>query len=428
VWAGLAVVLATAILAGCGGHGSDSTANVRLVNATLTHASINLLAGSNTVVSGTAMNTVSNYSGVDTGSQTLQINDATTNTVLATTVPTLTADQHYAVIAYESGGTLRTTVIQEDTTAPSSGTANLRIFNTATDAGAIDVYVTDPTTDLSTISSPTFTFASSSSTQASGFLSLATATGGTAYRVRVTGTGNKADMRLDIPSFMLTSGQNATVLLTPTIGGTLANGSVLVEQGAYSAFANTNVRIRVAAAVTGGASVSASAGGVTIASGVVSPAVGAYTIAPAGAALNVTVNGNAVASPAAASLAAGSDLTLLVYGPAAGATASLIADDNHLPSVVSNFKIRLLNGITGAATPLTLDANFGVVASNVLPGTSSAYAVVGASVATRLDVISPSSPTPLYSESNLNVPGNAVYTLFMLGDAGAPIHLLQRDH
>ena len=107
--------------------------------------------------------------------------------------------------------------------------------------------------------------------------------------------------------------------------------------------------------------------------------------------------------------------------------ASLVADDNHLPTVASNFKLRLVNGITGAATPLTLDANFGVVASNVAPGTSSPYAVVVSSVATRLDVISPASPTPIYSESDLNVPGNAVYTLFMLGDASAPIHLLRRD-
>nr|MDQ2735385.1 hypothetical protein [Pseudomonadota bacterium] len=296
-----------------------------------------------------------------------------------------------------------------------------------TDAGAIDVYVTTPGTDLSTISTPTFSFPSSSSTQATGFLSLATASGGTPYEIRVTGVGNKADMRLDLTSFTLTSGQNATVLLTPTVGGTLANGSVLVEQSTYTAFANNNVRIRLVAAVTAGASVTAAAGTTAIGTGVVSPAVGAYTLAPAGAALNITVGGNSVAAPALP-LAAGSDLTLLVYGPAAGATASLIADDNHLPTVAGNFKIRLLNGITGAATPLTLDANFGVVASNVAPGTGSPYAVVGASLATRLDVISPSSPTPLYTESNLNVPGNAVYTLFMLGDAGAPIHLLQRDH
>ena len=159
----------------------------------------------------------------------------------------------------------------------------------------------------------------------------------------------------------------------------------------------------------------------------ISPAVGAYTIAPSGAALNITVNGNSVAAPAAA-LAAGSDLTLLVYGPAGGATASLIADDNHLPSLVSNFKIRLLNGLTGTATPLTLNANFGVVASNVLPGTSSAYAVVGATLATGSTSFRRRARRRSTRGIDLNVPGNAVYTLFMLGDAGTPIHLLQRDH
>ncbi len=96
--------------------------------------------------------------------------------------------------------------------------------------------------------------------------------------------------------------------------------------------------------------------------------------------------------------------------------------------MVTNFKLRLVNGLTGAVTPLTLLANFGVVASNVAQGTASAYSIVGASQVTRLDVLSPSSPTPIYSESMLNIPGNAVYTLFMLGDAGTPIHRLERDH
>jgi len=292
--------------------------------------------------------------------------------------------------------------------------------------------VTDPSTDLSTISSPTFSFASSSNTQATGFLSVAPGT----YRVRVTGAGDTADMRLDIMSITLASQQNATVLLTPTTGGTLANGSVLIEQGAYTATANTNLRVRVIAAVTPGAAVSASAGTTLLASAVVSPSVGAYALVPAGAILNLTVNGNSLAAPGAA-LTAGSDTTLLIYGDSGAPTASLILDDNHLPTVVTNFKMRLINGVTGVATPLTLDANFGIVASNVAPGTGSAYAVVGSSLQTRIDVLSTSNPTPVYSESNLNVPGNAVYTLFMLGAAGTfdaqgnpipLIHLLQRDH
>ena len=424
VWAGLATVFAAMSLVGCGGHGSSNAASVRLVNASLSHASLNLLANSAAVETGVLINTVSAYAGVGTGSVALQINDSTTNTVLTTTAPTLASGGNYAVVAYESGGTLLTTVIQENTAVPAASTANLRIFNTATDAGAIDVYVTDPSVDLSTVSTPTFSFASSSTTQATGFLSLAS---GTTYRIRVTGSGNVADLRLDIPAVTLASQQNATALLTPTTGGTLVNGSVLVEQGTYTATPNTSSRIRLVAAVTAGATVAATAGATPISTTVTSPSVGAYTIVPSGATLNITVNGASVGAPAAA-LAAGADATLLVYGTAAAPAASLIADDNHLTTIVTNFKLRLINGITGAATPLTLDANFAVIASNVMPGTASAYSAVGSSVYTRLDVFSPSSPTAIYSESTLNVPGNAVYTLFMLGDAAAPIHLLQRDH
>ncbi len=45
----------------------------------------------------------------------------------------------------------------------------------------------------------------------------------------------------------------------------------------------------------------------------------------------------------------------------------------------------------------------------------------------RLEVMASTSQTPLYAESALNLPGGAVYTLFMLGDAGATQHLLRKD-
>jgi hypothetical protein len=422
VWAGMAWALAAATLVSCGGNNNSNTANLRLVNATLTHASITLLANSTSLIPATALDTVSSFFGVSTGSPALQINDATSGIVLATTAPSLAGGQHYALVAYESGGTLRTAVIGEDTAAPASGTAVLRIFDTATDAGAVDVYVTDPSVDISTLSSPTFSFAASSSTQASTFLSFAPGT----YRIRVTGAGNTSDLRLDIPSVVLTSQQIDTAILTPTTGGTLANGSVLIQQGAYTASRNTSARVRLAAAVSSSAIVTASAGGTTIATSFVSPAVGAYAIVPSGAAFTITVNGAAVAAPAAA-LAAGSDATLLVYGNAGSATSSLIADDNHLPALAANLKLRILNGITGAASPVTLEANFAVLASNVAPGTASAYSVFAAgTTTTQLDVVSSSTQVQLYS-SALAIPGNAVYTLFMVGDAAAPTGQLRRD-
>jgi hypothetical protein len=422
-WLGSAAVSAAIALTACGGGGSSSgNASVRLVNATLNHASIDMLANGTAAIGPTATDSASDYAGVPAGSPALQVNDVTSGSALATLAPSVGKDAHYVVIAYESGGALRTTVIAEDSAAPAAGTASLRVFDAATDAGAIDVYVTDPATDITTLTSPTFTFPASTTLQLSGFLSIAPGT----YRVRVTGSGNPVDLRLDMPTVTFTSQEVAALFLAPTTGGTLVNGAVLAQQGPYTAGRNTSARVRLAAAVASGAAVSASAGTTVIANNAVAPAVGGYLLVPAGAAINVSVNGASVAAPAT-TLAAGSDSTLLIYGSAAAPTASLIADDNHLPTTSSNLKLRLLNGLTGAASPLTLDAAFAVVASNVVPGTASPYSVVASSTALRIDVFSPASLTPIYSDPALSVPGNAVYTLFMLGDAATPIPLLRRD-
>jgi Domain of unknown function (DUF4397) len=431
IYRGIAAALVAVGMTACGGsNDAADAASMRLVNATLTHQSLSLLANGAPAVAATAIDTVSTYAAVAVGSPTLQINDATTNAAIGTLSPSIGAGAHYVLVAYESGGIVRSTVIAEDTAVPAVGIASLRVFDAATDAGAIDVYVTDPATDIATLTSPSFSFGSSSSLQTSPFLSLTPGT----YRIRVTGAGNPADLRLDLPSFVLASQQVAAAILTPTVGGTLVNGAVLGQQGTYTAGRNTTARVRLAAAVSANAVVSASAASAPVAASVVAPSVSPYAIVPAGTPLTITVNGASVASPVAA-LAAGGDSTLFVYGAPGAATATLIADDNHLPTVTTNLKLRLINGLTGAATPLTLNAAFAVVASNIAPGAASTYAVVGASTALQLDVFSPSSPVPIYSTTTtgsgapLSLPANSVYTLFMLGDAAAhpPIALLRKD-
>ena len=259
--------------------------------------------------------------------------------------------------------------------------------------------------------------------QASNFVSFGPGT----YRVRVTGAGNTADLRLDIPSVVLTNQQVGTVILTPTAGGTLANGSVLIEDAGYTASRNTNARVRLFAAVNNAASVSASAGGTSIATNVVSPVVGTYVNVPSGIALSITVNGASVAAPVAMP-AAGSDSTLMVHGNSASPTATLITDDNHLPAAITNYKLRLINGLTGAAQPLSMDVNFIPVATSIPPASGSAYTVLQVTplTATQISVTSPSSPTPIFTTTP-TLSGSAVYTLFMFGDAGTPIGQLRRD-
>ena len=260
-------------------------------------------------------------------------------------------------------GVARSTIINEDTALPAVGTASLRIFQAATDAGAIDVYVTDPATNIATLTSPTFSFSSTTSLQTSSFLRSRRARTGCASPAPAT----RADLRLDLPSFVLANQEVASVILTPTVGGTLVNAGVLAQQAAYTAGRNTTARVRLAAAVSANAVVSASAAGTAVATSVVAPTVTGYAVVPSGTPLTITVNGAPVASPVAA-LAPGGDSTLFVYGAAGSATASLITDDNHLTNSTSTLKMRMVNGPTGAATPLTLNAAFAVIASNVAPG------------------------------------------------------------
>jgi len=247
--------------------------------------------------------------------------------------------------------------------------------------------------------------------------------------VRVTGYGNKNDLRLDIPSITLTSQQIGTVALQPASGGVLLNGATVIQQATYTAARNTYTRVRLAAAVSALGKVAASAsptgasGSVTIDGGSVAPAFGSYALVPAASTLNISVNGNSVAAPATA-LAKGSDQTLLVYGPAGGATATLITDDNRPPTDATTVKLRLINGITGTAGStglLTLTANAALVASSIGPGLASSYSSVPSSAnPMTLKIRSSAAAGDYITDSTNTLAPKTVYTVLAGGDSDVP--------
>lgn len=403
------VVVASAALTACGGGSSSSSSSLRVVNLTLTHPSLDLLVNSSASVSGTATDTVSAYVGVASGSSALQLNDNGKTTALATVSPTLAGGQHYALIAYEVSGAVKMAAMTEDLAVPVTGTAQLRVYDTATDAGPLDVYVTAPGVDLSTVA-PTFTINALTYGQTSALTPL---TPLAVYEVRVTGQNVKSDLRADVQNVTLTNQQIGTVVLTPAVGGILLNGALLVQQGAYTAARNTTARVRLATGpMSGSPTVSAVAGTTTIDSGTVAPSVSSsYVTVPAAVPLSVSVsvNGAAQTVPVTA-LAAGSDNTLLVYGNPTSATVSVLTDDNHLPADATKFKLRLVNMLTGtSAAALQLSANYANVApTSTLPGTASTYGLITPIALMPLTVSSPST----YS-TTVSLTANSVYSLFV---------------
>lgn len=424
-WAGCLAV--AGLLAACGGGSSSGDGQVRLLNMTRTHTTVDLKASSGstttTVASGVAQRAVSSYGNVSAGSVSLLVTDGGSSNSLVSTSPTVTKGNNYTLVAYESSGVVKTAWLAENETQPASGSGYLRVVSLAGDAGAVDVYVTAATVALGTGVSPNWTLAASSSVQSTSLTSFSPAT----WRIRVTGAGNPADVRMDMTGVVLGSQQVVNVLLLPTSGGGLIDGAALVQQGSLATAPNQQARVRVVSGLAGGTVAVSTAAGTSVQSAAVSPNIGSYVNVSAGATtFNVSVNGAALSS-ATATLAAGSDSTLLVTGTAAAPQSALINDLNNLPLSGTTDSIRLVNGMAGTTSGLSMSVDFSQVANNITPGTSSAYATISAGNNLRLEVNSPLSVTPVSLQTGLSIAGGGVFSVFVLGDASAPVTVIRRD-
>ena len=410
------------VLAACGSGGSDSgTGNVRMLNLTRSHASLDMLVASTKQISAVAANSASTYVGVGSGNNSLQVTDAGSQTALVTTAPTVAKDQYYSLLVYESNAALKTAYLAENDTAPATGLSNFRVFNLATDAGALDVYVIPAGTNLAAGTTPFYVMSGTGTSQISAYLSFTPGN----YRVVVTASGNQSDVRLNLPAINLADTGLTTLVLAPSTGGGLVDGGVIAQRSTFSASPNTSARVRVVSGVPL-ASVTASTGSTVVESGAIQN-IGSYVTVPSGTATwTVTAGGNA-ASVAPITLVAGSDNTLLVTGTAAAATATMLTDDNHAPTVSTNAKMRLINGLSTGNDGLQLYVDFLNVASNVTPGTASTYRSVTGNTSMSLEVKSQATGGTVWSLSGRSIPGGNVYTVFVLGNTSSPATTMIKD-
>jgi hypothetical protein len=409
----LLALVATAALAACGGGTlSIDAGQLRLINATSSFAGLDLFANSTAVATGVAPYSASAYSDLKAGSYPLTIQQTGDAATLVTTSTTLSKKNQQTVVASTSGGTMTATVLSDEEGAPGSGTAKFRIFNTASaDTGNVDVYLITATCDTLVTSA-----AAPISTNVAGLqdaYSVLTSSA-TTYHVCVTGVGDKTDLRLDVPSFVLSDKRIVTIILAIGPGGFLMNGIVLDQQAAATQALNASARVRVAASVSPSVPASVEVNGTAISAGLDSPNVGPYTLVPAGD-LVVKVNGNVITPVAPLTAAPAGDVTVLLTGSTP--TVTLLADDNTAsPSTARPVKLRLVNGLNGITGTATLTLNNVIVGTGAASGTASGYTQVASSAGlARLE--SRIGTVQVYFAPTATLESGRVYTLFLLGDA-----------
>lgn len=419
-WAAAACILP--LLGACGGGDDDKggAGALRLVNATSDYASLDLYSSDTTISTAIASDAGGDYVSVGAGTYTLALKRNGSSTTSNTSNRSIGSGLSYTLVAYSTGEALKSAFLEESEAAPSSGSAKLRVFNASIEGGVVDVYVTAPDA-LLTASSPT--------AQALGTerISGYTQFGAGTYRIRVTGNGNKTDLRLDIPSIALADQQIATVVLTSTPGGVLVHSVVINQKSTVGAQRNTAARVRLAASAAAGGTVGATVNGTVLSAGFQSPTVGNYQLVPTGAAtLAVTINGTAVSAPAT-TFAAGSDNTLLVTGTAGAPVVTALSDDNRPALSSTAAKIRLVHGVSGLASPVTLTADFNAVAVDVAPNTASTPVSVTSNASAEIEVTSPGVTGSLYQKADFNMQAGKVYTVFMIGDTTTPVGVPRQD-
>lgn len=411
-------------LAACGGNSDGGgSATVRALNLTADIPSIDLYTSDTKQFSALATDALSSNITLDANTYTLNVKRAGDGSTLRTGSYALAKNQHYTAVIWgrETALNLSTLPEDEDTSAIDSANARLRFFNATTDTGSVDIYLTESTASLG---DSLATQSALTSGTLGGFRDVTAKT----YRLRVTGAGDPNDLRLDVPSVVLASKTYNTLVLTAGASGVLVNGTLITQQGAATTMRNTKARVRVVASVTGNATVAATIGGATVTGGLRSPSVGAYTAVEAGSVdLTVRVAGNVVSS-GARSFVAGTDYTVLTYGPdPAGGTAAtvrLITDDNRLPTATGRIKVRLVNGVYGSE-PATLSIDLSAIATDIPAGISSAFATLASNAAADIELSS--TLGVVYKVDDVNLQSQGVYTAFLLGGNTAPTGVIRKE-
>ena len=209
------LLLAAAALSGACSD-DDNTApegqgRLRIVHASPDAPDLDVVVDGDTVATGITYLGSSDYLQLSAAAHVMQLSETNTSTTLIDEDVTVADGADYTVIVANTLNEIEALVLTDDNNTPPAGTIRVRAVHGAKAAGAVDIYVTDPGTDL-TLTSPV-----ASNVLFRQALPYVEANAGT-YQVRVTPTGSK-DVIIDSGALTLVNGQVRTVIAVEAAGG-----------------------------------------------------------------------------------------------------------------------------------------------------------------------------------------------------------------
>lgn len=415
------VLIAAVVLSGCIGDSDANKAQVRLLNLSQDYSSLDMYADDDRHISDVATGTTSGYAKISEDTYTIGFASHDASTKLKTFSQELKEKTHRTYVGFGRKGSFNTLEIGEDQDEPDSGDHKLVILNATSDAGALDVYLTGASEDLAD-ASPVASNVEAGTTYNSGHFEIDSGT----YRVRVTGTGDTSDVRLDVSSVTFGSEGVSALVLGDTVGGVLVNAVHVPQEGTMNFLNNTMARLRAVNGVSSG-NATVNANSTEIMNAQRPNTVGNYTLVEAGSiGLSVTIGSSTLSVPNE-TLTAGRDYTYLLWSSGStNQTPTLITDDNRLPTS-SKYKVRLVNAMSALADELYMSVDGQNVASALAVGQASSYSEFTATSTESEVYVDSSTIDSLYSSTSTTFAAKGVYSLFMFGDASSATSRLRKE-
>jgi Domain of unknown function (DUF4397) len=419
IWWITATIAMLAVIGGCknNGHNQNST-DMRVLNAVVDAEPLDVLIDDDVKQASVAFAAATSYAEFDSGSRDTKVRSTSQGTILAEKTVAYNSGVHSTLVLYGKRSSIGTLQLIDDATSPSSGKFKLRVADLSPEAGAIDLYITN-TGDITSVPASMVNVGYGAVTDFSEFVPGS-------YRLTFATAGTK-DVLFQSAAQTFAEGGISTLTVFPAIGGKLVNAELLTSAGG-TYLPNPFGRLKAVNAVPDSPALNFKADGATLLSSVPFGGSSSYVTINAGA-RSLTLEAANVPGTALATLAKtidpARDYTTIAVNNLGQAALAAFVDDNTLPAA-GFAKVRFGNAMVGSTTVDAL-VNFASQASGIpYPGVSSYYQLA-ASTTYTLTFATPGGVSVITTLSPVEIDAGAVYTVYLMGTAAAPVAKLVRD-
>lgn len=344
----LAVLSATLFLWGCGGSSNNDQhkPQLRAVHLSPDAPAVDVNVSGDTVLEDVLYRQSSGFLSLDEGSTLIKVLAANTTTAVIDATLDLQEDSKYTVIAVNNLADIEPLVITDDIDRPASGFAAIRVVHGAPSAPAVDVYVSAPDDDLSTLA-PTL-----EDVPFKGVSDELEVPGGD-YRVRVT-AANDSTVLYDSGLIGLSAGVEYVAIAAESDSNNSPIGLTILtdlDSTPFIAAEDARSRVRVVHASADAPEVDIAVDGGNVLEDVPFGVGSDYLLLPAD-----TYNIDVAASANSASVinadlpfASMTDYTIAAVNSLANIEPLVLQDDNSAPAA-GNVKVRLVHAAPSAGS------------------------------------------------------------------------------